>query len=82
MQHPQTFLLEKIINSDNNGLETLGKLNTVHVKDLVVVLTEFGEATALEPVERLVEGETVFLSDGRSVCLEPTKKKGKKRRLC
>jgi hypothetical protein len=50
---------------------------TGYVKDLTVVLTEFAEATALELVERLVEGETVYLSDGRSVYLESLKKKKK-----
>jgi hypothetical protein len=77
MQNPKTFLIEKMINCDNNGLKTLGSLKTVYVEDLTTVLTEFAEATALELVGRLVEGETVYLSDGRTVYLEHLKKRKK-----
>lgn len=77
MKHPQTFLLEKMIGYEKNGLTSLGSLNAKHVDDLVQVMAEFGELMAIEVVERVAKGETVQLISG-TISLQKVSKKSKR----
>lgn len=59
MVHPETFLMQKIIGYENNGLKSLAHLNADHVKDLAQVMQDFTERTVIEVIERLNAGENV-----------------------
>jgi hypothetical protein len=77
MKHPQTFLLEKMIGYEKNGLSSLGTLNAKHIDDIVQVMVEFGEAMAIEVAERISKGEEVKLLTGTISLQKVSKKKTK-----
>jgi len=55
IDHPQTFLLKKIIDYQTNGLESLGHLNAKHIDDLSKVLKEYAELAAIEALKNLAK---------------------------
>jgi 16S rRNA C1402 N4-methylase RsmH len=81
MKHPQTFLLEKMIGYEKNGLSSLGTLNAKHIDDIVQVMVEFGEAMAIEVAERISKGEEVKLLTGTISLQKVSKKKTKQCQL-
>ena len=64
MDHPQAFLLKKIVGYKENGLESLGHLNAKHLSDLSKVMLEFAQDTVVEVIERLNKGESVNIGNG------------------
>lgn len=75
MDHPQVFLLKKIVGWKDNGLESLGHLDAKHVDDLTKVLREYAEGAMNELVERLNKGETVFINETISIALQKRSKR-------
>lgn len=73
MDHPQTYLLKKIIGYKENGLESLGHLSADHIDDLSKVMLEFSKETAIEAVESLIKGKTIDLG-GTILSLQKIKK--------
>jgi len=61
MDNPSTFLLRKIAGYETNGLNSLGKLNAAHFKDITEVMVEFMETAVTEVIERLNKGEDVMV---------------------
>jgi len=59
MKHPETYLLEKIIASPENGLSTLGKLNGCHVPDIGNVMREYAADAIDEFIKELNTGAAV-----------------------
>jgi hypothetical protein len=75
MDSPQTYLLKKIIGHATNGLDSLGKLNAMHVEDIAEVIRSFAVETITELVERLNKGESIDLGNGKSLTFKSAKKK-------
>lgn len=50
---PKEYLLKKIINSKDNGLDTLGSLNAKHIDDIAQVMNDF----AIEIINVIGRGE-------------------------
>lgn len=73
MDHPQTYLLKKIIGYKENGLESLGHLHAKHINDLSKVMMEFSKETVIEAVEALIKGNTINM-DGTILSLQKIKK--------
>jgi hypothetical protein len=73
MDHPQAFLLKKIIESNENKLPTLKQLHGKHVNDIAQVMKEFTELTIIEVIERLNNGETLVVNDEVQLSLERRK---------
>lgn len=74
MDHPQTYLLKKIIDSDKNGLASLGHLDGKHVEDIAAVMLSFAEESVKETIELLNEGNSVTLG---TLKIYPPKRKKK-----
>lgn len=75
MDHPQTYLLNKIANNETNGLHSLGSLNGKHIKDLCEVMKSYAEESMFELIERLNKGEFLDIG-GHTVELgKPRKRK-------
>lgn len=79
MDSPQTYLLKKIMGHATNGLDSLGKLNAMHVEDIAKVMQSFTLETITELVERINKGESVNLGNGTLLSFKGTKNKRIKR---
>lgn len=77
MDHPQAFLLKKIVGWKENGLESLGHLDAKHVKDLSEVLRLYAEEAMTELIERLNKGETVYINETTGITLKRQSKRKK-----
>lgn len=74
MDSPQAYLLKKIMLHSTNGLDSLGKLNASHIKDIAEVMRLFTLETITELVERINKGETVNLGNGTVLSFKKNKK--------
>lgn len=63
MKHPQSYLVEKIFNSDKDNLPTLGKLEAKFIDDITQVMKDFAEETVIETIERLNDGHEIKIRD-------------------
>jgi len=73
MDHPQTYLLKKIVGYKENGLESLGHLDAKHVNDISKVMLDFSKETVIEAVNALLEGKTINM-DGTVLSLQKIKR--------
>jgi hypothetical protein len=59
MMHPEKFLLLKIINHMDNGLDNLGQLEARFIDNIALIMQDYAEQTVLEAIDRLNKGEEI-----------------------
>ena len=59
MMHPEKFLLIKIINHKENGLDNLGQLEAKFIDNIALIMQDYAEQTVLEAIDRLNKGEEI-----------------------
>jgi hypothetical protein len=79
LDHPETFLLKRMIGYKGSGYSTFGQLYSRHVEDISKIMIEYAELAIIRAVSILANGDGVELSNGRRI--ELTKKPNRKTKL-
>ena len=75
MDNSKMYLLKRIAKYKENGYNSFGELNGKHVDDIAKLMNEFAYEIIDTIIPILNKGEAVDLGNGRTLQLNPPKKR-------